>query len=103
MIEQPPWTLQDFLPRLDDWVDAEHPLDDLRVLVTDWIFSRMADPFVNARRAPSFSDYWQAVVPRSEHFDDHAERCGVVCLYWVNVIERAVRCDRIVSLSLPIE
>ena len=68
----------------------------------DWIFTRITDPFVNARRVEGFEDYWQAVVPRSEHFDDDAERCGVVCLYWLDVQRRIVRCDRFASLGLPI-
>lgn len=45
----------------------------------------------------------QAVVPGSHHFDDHAERCAVVCLYWVDALSRRVRCDQIASLSLPVE
>lgn len=103
MTDQPPWTLIDFLPKLDAWIDTERPTDELRVLVTDWIFTRITDPFANARRVPGFADYWQAVVPGSDHFDDFAERSGVVCLYWLDVRERSVRCDRIASLSLPIE
>ncbi len=98
-----PWTPQDFLPRLDAWVEQEHPLDELRVHVLDWIFTRMRDPYADARRVPGFADYWQAVVPNSDHFDDHAERCAVVCLYWIDAVARTVRCDSFASLSLPIE
>jgi hypothetical protein len=97
------WELVDFLPRLDDWITAEHPLQELTLLVTDWIFTRLGDPFANARRVEGFADYWQAVVPNSDHFDDYAERSGVVCLYWVDVEARTVRCDRIATLSLPID
>ena len=97
-----PWTLQDFLPRFDAWVDQEQPLDDLRVYVLDWIFTRLRDPYTDARRVPGFADSWQAVIPSSEHFDDHAERCAVVCLFWLDATARIVRCDRIASLSLPI-
>ncbi len=97
-----PWTLQDFLPRFDVWVDQEYPQDDLRVYVLDWIFTRLRDPYTDARRVPGFSDYWQAVIPSSEHFDDHAEPCAVVCLFWLDDNARIVRCDRIASLSLPI-
>jgi hypothetical protein len=97
------WELVDFLPRLDDWIAAEHPLEELTFLVTDWIFTRLSDPFANARRVEGFADYWQAVVPNSDHFDDYAERSGVVCLYWVDVTAGTVRCDRIATLSLPID
>lgn len=98
-----PWILLDFLPRLDDWNAQEHPLDELRVLVIDWLFTRMRDPYADARRIAGFADYWQAVVPDSAHFDDHGEWSAVVCLYWVDPAARTVRCDRIASLSLPID
>jgi hypothetical protein len=97
------WELVDFLPRLDDWIATEHPLQELTPLVIDWIFTRLSDPFGNARRVDGFADYWQAVVPDSDHFDDYAERSGVVCLYWVDVAARSIRCDRIATLSLPID
>jgi len=67
--------------RFDAWVNQEQPLDDLRVYVLDWIFTRSRDPYADARRVPGFADYWQAVIPRSEHFDDNAERCAVMCLF----------------------
>lgn len=72
------------------------------MLVTDWIFTRVSDPFANARRVAGFGDYWQAVVPGSDHFDDYAERSGVICLYWLDAMNRTVRCDRFAMLSLPI-
>lgn len=97
-----PWNLQDFVPRFDAWVDQEHPLEDLRVYVLDWIFTRTSDPYADARRVPGFADYWQAVIPSSEHFDEHAERCVVVCLFWLNASARSVQCDRFASLSLPV-
>ena len=102
MTDLPAWLLQGFIARLDAWVDAAQPLDELRVLVTDWVFTRMSDPFANARRVQGFEDYWQAVIPGSDHFDGYAERCGVVCLYWLDVSSRTVVCDRIASLSLPL-
>ena len=102
MTRPQPWVLQDFVSRFDAWVDQEHPLDDLRVYVLDWIFSRVRDPYADARRVAGFADYWQAVVPGSEHFDDHGERCAVVCLFWLDASDRRVRCDQFASLSLPI-
>lgn len=98
-----PWQLEDFLLRFDSWVSDEAPTDDLRLHVLDWVFTRTSDPFSGARRVPDFADYWQAVLPHSEHFDDALERCAVVCLFWIDVRRRAVRCDRIASLTLPIE
>ena len=99
----PAWSLQDFLPRLDAWVSRENPTDELRVHVTRWIFTRMQDPMSYARRAAGFEDLWQAVVPDSEHFDDHLQRCAVICLYWIDVPNRVARCDGFASLSLPID
>jgi len=78
--DQPAWTLLEFVPKLDEWIAIEHPLPELRVLLTDWIFTRVSDPFANARRVVGFADYWLAVVPGSDHFDDYAERSGVICL-----------------------
>lgn len=98
----PPWSLQDFLPCLDSWAEQEHPDDELRLRVLDWIFTRMRDPYADARRVSGFADYWETVIPDSDHFDDHAERCAVIGLYWVDPSDRNVRCDRIASLSLPL-
>jgi len=95
-----PWNLQDCLPRFDAWVNQEQPLDDLPVYVLDWIFTHSRDSYADARPVPGFADYWQAVIPRSEHFDDNAERCAVVCLFWLDASARSVRCDRVASLSL---
>lgn len=98
----PSWMLSDFLPRLDRWADQEQPLDELRLEATAWILSRASDPFSGAQRVEGFADYWQAVVPNSEHFDNYAERSCVVCLFWIDVASRSVRCDSFASLSLPI-
>lgn len=71
--------------------------------VLDWVFTRSEDPFLQARRVSGFTDYWQAVVPGAEHFDDHAEYCAVVCTYWLDVAANEVQCDRVASLSLPLD
>lgn len=42
MTDQPAWTLLEFLPQLDEWIAIEHPLPELRVLLTDWIFTRVS-------------------------------------------------------------
>lgn len=64
----------------------------------------MGDPYADARRVPGFVDYyWQAVVPGSGAFDDHGERSAVIRLYWLDAEARTIRCDRIASLSLPLE
>lgn len=83
--------LLDFLPKLDAWIERECPLDELRVFVTDWIFTRVSNPFDNARRVTGFADSWRAVIANSDHFDDHAERCAVICLHWIDVSTRSVR------------
>jgi hypothetical protein len=54
--EQSDWTLQDFFPRLDAWAEAEDPTEGLRRHVTAWVFTRMSDPFADARGVAGFDD-----------------------------------------------
>lgn len=67
MTAQPDWTLQDFVSEPDAWVEAEHPTDELRVLVTNWIFTRISDPFVNARRVADRCGKQPTVFAQSRH------------------------------------
>jgi hypothetical protein len=42
---EPEWHLEDFLERLDEWAEHEGVPDDLKLIVTAWIFTRMEDPY----------------------------------------------------------
>lgn len=93
-----PWTLQDFLLRLDQWASQEGASPDLRLEVTAWIFSRADDPYQGVRRAPGFDNLWYGQIPHTVHESDQA----VMCAYWVHEQSRTVRCDRFGTLRMPI-
>lgn len=93
-----PWALEDFIKRLDWWIDSESPPDDLRLIVTAWILTRYDDPFQGVRRESAFPNLWFGAVPDSE---DGAGKV-VVCSYWIAESTRTVRCDSFATLSLPL-
>ena len=91
------WDVLGFVEALDAWVEREQPADELRRFVTQWIFTRMDDPYALARRADGFADYWWAVVPGSEDPDGRV----VLCFFWIDPAARTARCDTFSSLSPP--
>lgn len=94
----PSWQLAGFLERLDDWVAREAPPEDVRLIVTAWILSRLDDPYQGVRRAAGFPNLWYGVVPKSDYGSDLV----VVCSYWIEESKRAVRCDDFASLTRPV-
>jgi hypothetical protein len=95
---RPPWTLLDFLERLDAWVELERPVDDLQLIVTDWIMTRYDDPYQGMRLVEGFPNLWFGPVPNSEDGRGHV----VACTYWIEESRRAVRCDSFATLGLPL-
>jgi hypothetical protein len=95
--EREAWTLEDFEPRLDQWIEMEKPSDNLRILVTAWVLSRFDDPYAGVRREPDFDNLWFGPVPGSLQ-----EGRVVVCSYWIFEASRTVRCDSIATLNLPV-
>jgi hypothetical protein len=93
------WLLRGFQERLDEWIDLEHPEDWLRVIVVNWVLSRIDDPYVGMRREGGFANLWFGVIPGT---GDFAEGVAVVCSLWIEEAEHQVRCDRIATLSWPI-
>ena len=92
-----PWRLQGFQERLDEWIDQETPEDWLRVVVVNWVLSRIDDPYDGVRREPGFDNLWFGVIPGSRDGDD-----VVCCSFWVYEVDHRVRCDRIATLGWPI-
>ena len=90
------WHLERFLDALDDWIDREHPSENIRFRVTEWILSRFEDPYVDARREPAFANLWYCVVPSSLAGDD-----VVTCSYWIEEATHTVRCDSFATLTYP--
>jgi hypothetical protein len=69
---------------------------DLRIVVTEWIFSRVEDPFGGGvRREPDFENLWFGEVPNSHDGKGHV----VVCSYWVHAADNIVVCDNFGLLS----
>jgi hypothetical protein len=90
------WTLEGFEDEFDVWAEREAPDDDLRFRVLSWFFTRTEDPYVGVRREPTFDNLWFGLVPGSL-------RSGTVvgCSYWIVESTRAIRCDAIATLALP--
>ena len=82
------WHLADFEAKLDAWIDLEHPDEDVRFIVTEWILTRFSDPYQGVRREPGFPNLWFGAVPETV-------RAGsvVVCSYWLMESERRLRCN----------
>jgi hypothetical protein len=93
----PAWKLESFEERLDLWAELEKPPIDLRLVVAEWVITRMDDPYQGVRRESGFPNLWFGCVPNSGH-----EGRVVVCSYWVAEREKLVRCDQIASLSSPV-
>lgn len=91
------WRLVGFEERLDEWAELEASADWLRVLVLNWLLSRIEDPYDGLRRQPDFDNLWFGVVPGS--LDDSTV---VVCSLWVFEDEHTIRCDRIATLGWPV-
>lgn len=92
------WRLIGFEERLDEWAELEGSADWLLMLVLNWLLSRIDDPYDGLRRQPDFDNLWFGVVPGS--FNDDMV---VVCSLWVFEGTHTLRCDRIATLSWPVE
>ncbi|WP_033343504.1 hypothetical protein [Catenuloplanes japonicus] len=93
-----PWHLDKFLEKFDIWVAVEDPPDDLRLLVSAWIFTRYDNPYAGMHREPGLPGLWFGEVPDSNNGKGQA----VACAYWVDERTRTVRCDSFATLDTPI-
>jgi hypothetical protein len=94
-----PWIPEGFDDCIQTWDDLEHPPDDLRSWVVEWIFTRLDDPYQGGvKREPGFPNLWWGVVPGTLHGGGMV----VVCSYWVLETEHVVRCESLASLSFPV-
>ncbi|MCK9921237.1 hypothetical protein MXD61_04850 [Frankia sp. AgPm24] len=92
-----PWTLVNFVERLDLWIDVEAPSDELRRLVTSWIFTRTDDPYQGVRREAGFPNLWFGAIPRSARGEQ-----VVCCSYWIEDGAHRVVCDSFGTLNRPV-
>lgn len=95
-----PWRLSRFQERLDEWIDLEDPDDRLRIVVVNWVLSRMEDPYDGLLRQQGFDNLWFGIIPGT---GDLSARSAVVCSLWIEETAHSVRCDRIATLSWPID
>lgn len=93
------WLLEDFLEQLDRWAERESVSIDLKFVVTEWVLSRMDDPYEGVRREPTMPNLWYGKVPNTY---DATDRTVIVCSYFINEHEHSVRCDSFARLGLPI-
>lgn len=91
------WELRGFIEKLDEWIDLESPSDDVRLIVGEWLLSRLDDPHSGMRREEDIDDLWFGPIPHSQH-----QGAVVVCSYFVRQRTRTVTCDRFATLALPI-
>lgn len=93
-----PWLLENFLERLDRWVDLEGPPEQVRLAATAWIMARLEDPYLGVRREPGFDNLWFGPIPGARYGN------GLVAAssYWIFERERRLRCDSFTSLTLPL-
>ena len=91
------WIPEGFEDCIRVWDETEHPPNDLRSWVVEWIFTRLDDPYQGVKREPGFPNLWWGVVPGTLHGDGKV----VVCSYWVVESSRVVRCASLASLSWP--
>lgn len=92
-----PWVLERFVERLDLWAETESPPEEIRLVVTEQIFTRMETPYRGVKRISDGDNLWFGVVPGSAHGSDLV----VTWAYRVFESRRAVRCDLIETLSVP--
>ena len=92
------WTLENFLDRLDQWVELEGPPEQVRLTATAWIMTRVDDPYEGVRRAPGFENLWFGPIPGS----GHGPGLVAACSYWIFERERRLRCDSFASLARPL-
>lgn len=94
---QSAWQLANFEGLLSRWDQLEQPHDDLRLVVTAWIFSRYDDPYVGMPRETGFANLWAGAIPGTG-----SEGRVVVWSYFVYDRPRVVVCSGLASLSLPL-
>jgi hypothetical protein len=91
------WNLVSFAERYEDWIKRESPVQDLRIRVGVWIFTRADDPYQGARRADGFENLWFMPIPEAQD----GTGAVVTCSYWIEESRSIVRCNSFAALSPP--
>jgi len=91
------WTLANFTEVLDRWIERDHPIPGLVLVVGEWIMTRSEDPYQGVRREVGFDNLWWAAIPDSQY-----NATAVYCAYWIKEADRVVQCESIATLGLPL-
>lgn len=91
------WNLRGFEHWLDRWRAEEDPPTDLVFAVSEWMLTRMADPYQGAQPDPGQPDLWFSWIPGT------GDGCGNVmaCSYRIDPVDRTVTCNILGSLRYP--
>jgi hypothetical protein len=92
------WQLSNFGDCLERWIELEQPPEYIRLIVTEWLLTRIDDAYVGVRRQPELGNLWFGTVPGTLDPTRHV----VACSYWIDESTRTVRCDSIATLSFPV-
>ncbi|MFY1689410.1 hypothetical protein [Plantactinospora sp. WMMB782] len=95
------WQLVDFEARFDAWADRDNPSTELRIVVAEWILTRMEDPYEGARREPGFPDLWSVRI-RGTAVGRPGAFTMVLCSFWIKETEHGVVCDNFATLGYPV-
>lgn len=91
------WLLLGTEECLDRWAATEHPPEDLRIIVANWLMTRMDNPHRDVDRMPDFPGWWFGKVAGSDH-----GWSAVYCTYQINEAERVVQIRGINTLNRPV-
>ena len=80
----PFWQLEGLLELFEYWAASQHPSDELREIVVQWIFTRYNDPYEGVRREPMNPNLWYGQIPRTVRNDS-----VVVCGYSIFATSRS--------------
>lgn len=91
------WLVLGWEDCLERWITVEHPPQELRSIVVNWLMTRLDDPHQGVRRMPEFVGWWFGKVAGSD-----AGFSAVYCTYQINGAERVVQVRSISTLNRPV-
>lgn len=100
------WRLVEFEDRLDRWISLIRPPVQLQRVVMRWVFTRIEDPYLGAKRDKSQSWLFRVMIPGTYHRIDEAidePTHAVLAYFQIDEQSHAVVFDSIMSLGLPID
>jgi hypothetical protein len=96
------WNLTGFDEHLELWIQLSSPSDDLRVIVANWLLSRIDDPYQGMQREAEghsnlgHPNLWFGMIPGTRHGYQ-----AVYCSYLIFEQTGTVRCNSVMTLHWP--